>query len=321
MTQSAVSSIDEDSAAAEDDVNPVLSPAVRCAQAQETRGVPSRLVQVPLRVPLRVPPAELAPVVQLSGGQEAEAPPPDAALEPCANANSDDIGIEQTEDVEEVGGEEQQLDVVDVLRQSLDVLAGALWRPPRGTGRSTSAPCAHHPLSIGLSGPIPAQRGLRVVLTHEYRLRPDLDVDCCLTYAHKLKFMFGKHLGKTFSEVMLTRPEYEAECRKRPRPGPLMQEYIAYCDIVKGVKQPPRLPTAPRTRIPDSLTMQTDPEPWEPPALPLCPLHAVGTVTEIFEQFATCKVLWDTPRSSRSCVHVCVCMCVCVCVCARACAL
>ena len=88
--------------------------------------MPSRLVQVPLRVPLRVPPAELAPVVQLSGGQEAEAPPPDAALEPCANANSDDIGIEQTEDVEEVGGEEQQLDVVDVLRQSLDVLAGAL---------------------------------------------------------------------------------------------------------------------------------------------------------------------------------------------------
>ena len=82
-----------------------------------------------MQVPLRVPPAELAPVVQLSSGQEAEAPPPDAALELRASANIEDIGREHTEDhvdVEEVGGEEQQLDVVDVLRQSLDVLAGAL---------------------------------------------------------------------------------------------------------------------------------------------------------------------------------------------------
>lgn len=99
---------------------------VQCGEAQETLGrVWPQLV--------RVPPAELAPVVECI--QEAEAPPPDAALEPCANASFEPVGgyADRTDrgDVEEIGegvGEQEPLDVVDVLRRSLDVLTGALWR-------------------------------------------------------------------------------------------------------------------------------------------------------------------------------------------------
>jgi hypothetical protein len=76
-----------------------------------------------------------------------------------------------------------------------------------------------------------------------------------------------------------------------------MQEFIAYCDIVKGVKQP-KAPGS-RQRIPDSLTMADDP-PWEPPILPLCPLHGVGTICDVFNDTGECCVLWDTPRQSGS---------------------
>ena len=164
-----------------------------------------------------------------------------------------------------------------------------------------------------MSGPIQAERGMRVVLTHEYKKRvktvlaPTLEVNCCMAYAHQLTFSYGKYSGKTFKKVQETQPEYEAECRRAQRPGPLMKEYIAYCDLVKGVKQPPKLPIASRTCIPHSLTMPTDAEPWEAPALPLCPLHGVGTVTELYKGSAMCRVLWDPPRSSCiSCVRECM---------------
>ena len=220
---------------------------------------------------------------------------------------------------EEVAQEEEQIqtqqDLVALVRESLDALSAALWRPPRGTGRQSIAPIAHHPLSLGVSGPIPAERGMRVVLTHEYKKRvntvlaPALEENCCMAYAHQLKFSYGKYTGKTFKKVQETQPGYEAECRRARRPGPLMKEYIAYCDMVKGVTQRPQLPIASRTRIPHSLTMPTNAEPWEAPALPLCPLHGVGTVTELYTGSATCRVLWDPPRSS--CI-LCVCVYVCV---------
>ena len=228
---------------------------------------------------------------------------------------------EQTQTQQDLVEEEEQTqtqqDLVGLVRLSLDAVSAALWRQPTGTGRQSIAPIAHHLLSISFSGPIPAKCGLRVVLTNEYRQRgqtglrcmaerrfakpvlaPELEVNCCMAYAHQVEFSYGKYTGMTFEKVRETRPEYEAQCRSARRPGPLMKEYIAYCDIVKGVKQPPKLPMGSRTRIPHSLTMPSDAEPWEAPALPLCPLHGVGTVTGLYKDSATCRVLWDPPRSS-----------------------
>lgn len=189
--------------------------------------------------------------------------------------------------------EQEEGDVIDLVRRSLDIITGALWRPPKGAGTRAHAPSAHHPLAVGLTGPIPAQRGLRVVLTKEYTEREDFDKHCCLTYAHHIKFSFGKHCDKAFKEVLENFPEYETSCRSRPRPGPLMKEFLLYCDIVKGTKVPKRVGT--RSRIPDSLTMQD--EPWMAPDLPRCPLHGAGTIINILEDFVMCRVVWDTPKN------------------------
>ena len=95
-------------------------------------------------------------------------------------------------DGEETGDEVQGAGLV---QSSLYALMGALWRPPTpaNAGAGGVAPQHHHPLSIGVTGPIAAEVGMRVVLTQEYTLREDFDrfhLSCCLQYAHAVRLRY-----------------------------------------------------------------------------------------------------------------------------------
>jgi len=228
-------------------------------------------------------------------GENGEEEGEDGAGDAEEGEDSDATDDEEGEDSDATEDEEGK----GWFDNTLDALAAALWRPPQGSGvGAIVAPAAHHPLSIGVDAPIPAKVGMRVVLTHEVTLRGEYDKneECCLRYAHSVRCSFGSHAGKTFRRLLQEHPEFEQTCRARPKPGPLMKEFLAYCDVVKGVKQPRRRV---RESIPTSLTMQDEP-PWEPPTLPLCPLHGTGTICEIDDSRGEACVLWDRPKQVGS---------------------
>jgi hypothetical protein len=190
----------------------------------------------------------------------------------------------------------------DTLEKALDFLAAALWRPPQGLiERGAQAPSAHHPLAISKAGPIFPERGLRVVLTAEYNLRKNNLLmtsrpNCCLEYAHQIRFSFGPHLNKTFKEVYENHPAYEAFCRNKRAQGPYMKEFLLYCNYCRGyIEVKPKVPNAGlavRLGPPDSLTMRSQDPNVKPVELPLCPLHGTGSITDIGPESVSCRVLW-----------------------------
>jgi hypothetical protein len=137
----------------------------------------------------------------MGGGRRAEEVEEGPDDRPDDPRDEDDAGDEvetgeddsgHSTDGEETGDEGEGAGLV---QSSLDALMGALWRPPApvNAGAGGVAPQHHHPLSIGVTGPIAAEVGMRVVLTQEYTLREDFDSvhkNCCLHYAHAVRLRY-----------------------------------------------------------------------------------------------------------------------------------
>jgi hypothetical protein len=139
------------------------------------------------------------------------------------------------------------------------------------------------------------------VLTAEYNLRKNNLLmtsrpNCCLEYAHQIRFSFGPHLNKTFKEVYENHPAYETFCRNKRAQGPYMKEFLLYCNYCKGyIEVKPKVPNAGlavRLGPPDSLTMRSEDPNVKPIELPLCPLHGTGSITDIGPESVSCRVLW-----------------------------